>query len=702
LFVVNGKQQMNLSSKRARQVAIIGFVLSVLFFVAVFVIGGFNGSWAVLALSWQILGGALIWFVLVLQFHQRTLAEQEKLDLDQIAQAKRSETIFQADAERGQLFAVARQRLGVLEKWCVPAFAVLIAAYQIVLGWLLLVGIEKAGERVLSYNYLAAVLMVAVAFASFLLSRYATGMSAQSEWKPLRAGGSYLVSSAVLAFLVAIALTLHHFKLDMMAYVMSWVIPILMTVLGAETALNAVFDIYRPRIAGQYSRSAFDSRLLGMVSEPGGILNTFAGAIDYQFGFKVSQTWFYKLLEEAILPLILFSVATLYLLSTILVVEPGRQALVERFGSFHRLAGPGITLKRPWPFDVARIYDTERIQQVNVGFELEEGKEDSREPLLWGEKHHKEEDRLLVAAQTGDTESKGVPVSLIVAAVPVQYRIKNLKDYAYNHVDARAVLRAICYRELVKYAASAKVETDGDDDERQSILGAGREAAAALLTKRIMQKADEAGLGVEIVYLGLEGVHPPPDEDVAKTYQEVIGAVQKKYAVVMAAEAEQNRILISLTGGDVERAAGLYDLARRYQRAQEELKKAKDADAVRHAEASVETLAGQLNAAIQSSSGDIFQTLREASSDAFEKVVLAEATGKRYESQLLAYRAAKTIFPHELRLAMLEEALAGVRKYVILAEEGDAEVYIIDLQEQQTPDLYNLNMEALEAIRSNR
>ncbi|MBE0534245.1 MAG: hypothetical protein IH624_01150 [Phycisphaerae bacterium] len=680
---------MKLSSKRARQVAILSLVLSVLFFVAVFVIAAYNGSWAAVALSWQILGGGLIWFVLVLLFHQRSLAEQEKLDIAQLAQAKRSETIFQADAERGQLFAVAQQRLKLLEKWFVPVFAVLIAVYQITLGWLLLGGIRQTEEQVLSANYLAAVLMVAVAFISFLLSRYAVGMSAQPEWKPLRAGGSYLLSSAVLAFLVAIGLTLYHFKLDLMISVLAWVIPILMIVLGAETALNVVLDIYRPRIAGQYSRGAFDSRLLGMVSEPGGILHTFASAIDYQFGFKVSQTWFYKLLEEAILPLVLFCIVTLYLLSSILVVEPGQEALVERLGSFSRVAGPGFSLKWPWPFDVARIYDTERIQQVNIGFEMEDEHVDSREPLLWGEKHYKEEDKLLVAAETDAGVRSGAPVSLVVAAVPVQYRIKNLKDYVYNHVDAREMLHAICYRELVKYAASAKVETYGDDDDssRQSILGAGRETAGAFLTREIGRQVDEAGLGVEIVYLGLEGVHPPPDKDVAKTYQQVIGAVQKKYAAIMAAQADQNRVLISLTGGDVERANKLYDLARRYQRAKE----TGNPDA--------ETLGEELSAAIQKSSGEIFRTLSTATSDAFEKVILAEATGKRYQSQLKAYSEANTIFPHELRLAMLEETLAGIRKYVVIAEAGDSEVYIIDLQQQQTPDLLDMNTEALEAIR---
>ena len=141
-----------------------------------------------------------------------------------------------------------------------------------------------------------------------------------------------MLSSTILAFLVAVSLALAAFKIDGMVKVMTWVSPVLMIVLGVETAVNTVLDIYRPRIAGQYARSAFDSRLLGMINEPGGILHTFASAIDYQFGFKVSQTWFYKLLEEAVLPLALFAIATLYVLSCMVVVQPGEQAIIERFG----------------------------------------------------------------------------------------------------------------------------------------------------------------------------------------------------------------------------------------------------------------------------------------------------------------------------------------------------------------------------------
>ncbi len=683
---------MNISSRRARHIATIAFVLSFIFFMATWVIGGFSGYFAVAVLAWQILGGAFVWLALIILFHQRSRAEQEKLDMAQIAQARGGDTIFQTHTEQGDLMAVAQRRLRILEKWFVPGFAILIAAYEIIVGFILISRIEDAVGRIVKYEQLSAALLVVIAFISFLIGRYATGMSAQIQWRPLRAGGSYMLSSTILAFLLAVALALAAFKIDGMVKVMTWVSPVLMIVLGVEIAVNTVLDVYRPRIAGQYARSAFDSRLLGMINEPGGILHTFASAIDYQFGFKVSQTWFYKLLEEAILPLALFAIATLYVLSCMVVVQPGEQAIIERLGAFDRVAEPGLTFKLPWPFGRARAYPTKEIQSIHVGY-VEDTADTLRKPLLWGEAHHKEEHKLLVAAkwEGGQQQAGGVPFSLVIAAVPVQYRIKDLYSFAYKHVDSRKVLHALCYRELVKYAVSAKVETDGDEADggtaRQSILGAGRKEAAEYLTLEMQKKADAAELGVEIVHVGLQGVHPPME--VATEYQEVIAAVQKKQAAIMNAQADQNRILVSLCGGSVEQAEQLYDLARRYQQAKE----AGDDE-------TEQQLGAELNDAMAKASGEIFQTLSEAQSAAFGRAVLAKATGTRFAGQLKAYRAAPEIFLRQHRLAMLEETLPGVRKYVVLGEDDDAEVYIIDLQTSEEGSLLNLNLEAIESMRN--
>jgi len=685
---------MNISSKRAEYVALTSLVVSIIFFVVVWVAGALSKAFAVSALSWQILGGGLIWLVLVILFHQRSLAEQEKLDMAQLARTEHGDTIFQSGGERAELFAVAGKRLVILEKWFVPIFGVLIAVYEIIIGVYLFRKASVSIDSELNHPQLIAVFMIFVSFVSFLISRYATGMSTQEKWKPLRAGASSFVGTAILAFCLAVSLSLAQFKINVVINVFGWVIPVLIIVLGVEISLNSIFDIYRPRIAGQYSRSAFDSRLLGLFSESGGIFHTFASTIDYQFGFKVSQTWFYKLLEKAIIPLMVFSIVTLYLLSCVVIVNPGEQAIIEHFGSYSysnggREVGPGLHWKLPWPFDIAYNYPIRKVQQVNIGFveETEEDgeKKDANKPLLWGEEHYEEEYDLLVAseAQGGGDEKGSVPVSIVRAAVPVQYRIKDLKSFLYNHNDSEEMLEAICYRELVRYAASAKIEigdeTERDINVRSSLLGAGRKDAAQELTERIQASADRMELGIEIVFLGLQGVHPPPE--VAEDYQKVIGAVQGRQADILNALAERNNILASLTGS-VWQSNELYALAREYQQAKEE------GGAERIAE-----VRERLNEAYLNANGDIFKTLSEAESYAFELAKIAEADGNRFNDQILAYEASPEIYKRLQRLSMLEEALEKTRKYVIVADESDSQVFIIDLKEKLSPDLYDLGLE---------
>ena len=688
---------MTVSSKRPEQVALVSLILSVVFFGIAFFLGRWSGFFAITAVGWLTGSAALIWFVLVIQFHQRALAEQEKLDMGQLAKDEQAPTIFQAKGERAALFAVAQRRLQILERWFIPIFSVLIAVYQIGIGLYLLKGArawadlleagQSGAEVELKPPLLCAVCMMAIAFVSFLISRYATGMSAQPQWKPLRAGGSFLLGIAVLCFALAIGLALAQFEISIVVVVINFVVPILLVVLGVETTLNVVLDIYRPRLKGRYSRSAFDSRLLGIINEPGGILRSAADAIDYQFGFKVSQTWFYKLLEKAIVPLVLFAGVTLYLLSCVVVVAPDEEAIIEHFGNPVDQAGnvrhvkPGLTFKWPWPIDIAYKYPTKKVAELSIGFvpKLDpESKERVREPLLWGKAHHGEEHLLLVASeQTGTTSEGGaVPVSLVVAAVPVQYRIKDLYAFIYNHSEPEKLLESVCYRELTKFAASARIEEDNEADMAHNLLGAGRNQAKRVLTNNIQKAADEAGLGVEIVFLGLQGIHPPAE--VAADYQKVIGAVQKKQALILRAQAERNKTLSTLVGS-VEEADELYDLAARYQQAEEE-----------NRPEDVSELGRQLDEAFAKAKGDIFKALRESQSYAFERATLARATGRRFASQLKAYKAAEEIYKREQILTAFEESLEKVRKYIVVADPNDRQVIIIDFREELTPSLYDL------------
>jgi regulator of protease activity HflC (stomatin/prohibitin superfamily) len=198
-----------------------------------------------------------------------------------------------------------------------------------------------------------------------------------------------------------------------------------------------------------------------------------------------------------------------------------------------------------------------------------------------------------------------------------------------------------------------------------SILGAGREAAARELAERMQTAADTAGLGIEIVLVNLQGVHPPPD--VAKDYQDVIASVQERQAAILNAEAERNRIQTELAGS-IRQADRLLELGRQEQ-----------------AEAGSGDAGAEVSRAFQEAladaRGEAYETLRAAEAYRFERARLAEATGQRFQNQLKAYRASKDIYRHLQRLLVLEGGLKTARKYVVVANEDDQQIFIIDLEE---------------------
>src|SRR5205814_4698108 len=107
------------------------------------------------------------------------------------------------------------------------------------------------------------------------------------------------------------------------------------------------------------------------------------------------------------------------------------------------------------------------------------------------------------------------------------------------------MLKAMANREINRYCASVDVN---------GLIGGQRPAIEAALYEAIQKRADDARLGIKIVFLGLQGVHPP--ESTAQDFQDVVGAEQKKQATIRTAEAEYNKKL-SEVAGDVVRAETL-------------------------------------------------------------------------------------------------------------------------------------------------
>jgi membrane protease subunit HflK len=156
--------------------------------------------------------------------------------------------------------------------------------------------------------------------------------------------------------------------------------------------------------------------------------------------------------------------------------------------------------------------------------------------VLWTVPHYKEELPFLVASTTETNEpsaAQAVPVNLLDAGIPVQFRITDIHAWAYGHFDAQALLEQLATREVVRYLASVDL---------LDIMSAGRAKAADELKKNIQASVNERNLGAEILFVGLGDIHPPTT--VAGDFEAVNGAEQEVQAKVFKAQGETNAIVL--------------------------------------------------------------------------------------------------------------------------------------------------------------
>lgn len=687
--------------KRGEGVALIGGLLSLAAGVILAILAISNYSIAIWAVCFQSFGTVGIWLLTIIQLHQQRLVAEERLEIAAIERDRHerlggAKTIFEEqDLDQMEKLAMGR-RLRAIERFLIPILAIFFAVFHIAAGaaifpWALqFPPIRAMGNAQVDNATVLLFFCGGIAFLCFMVSRYALGLSRIRQWSLLRPGGNYLFGTS--AFCLAIALALLC-AISGLPKVEVWVgrgIGILMIWMGVETLINYVLDFYRPRVPGEEQRPFYDNRLLGMFSEPVGILRSVANTIDYQFGFKVSETWFYKLLGRAVLPLLLLQVVIILALTCIVVVPPGHQAVLEHLGRLvPKTAKAGIHFTWPWPLDSTTIIPVERIQRMAVGYEEEAvSDEDALKPqvILWTVKHYKKEHQLLVADRSASASDK-VPINLLSLNMPVQWRVKgddaDVIRFFTQSVDVAKIIESIAYRELAQYAAEADV---------LELLGAGGVETSAELQRRIQAACDSAGydgkgLGVQIVMVGIGGVHPPADEDVAKSYEDVVSAIETRDATIKGAQGDAAKIRIESAGDDWKALYEAIELEDRL-RGENSPKLAEQTAIVE------EMLRKQVG-------GEARVRAALASRNAFTRLFSQMSEAELFEMQLATYRIAPEVYSLRNYLRMMEEGLRRVRKFVIALENPDSVVYDIDLRPPTEIDLLGAEQAAGEQKKSN-
>ncbi len=684
------------ADRRGQTAAAAGLGVQLVAVGALFVLGFWSGSPAILAGGRYLLGGVLIWFVLILTYTQRkraSLKDREVEELKRMRAADPSMAIF--ELEEG---TVERRRLEWMYRWLFLFTTLLLAAYHIVgalyVRWSWSIG-ESISSDVWKFETRTGPLLAFLAgtgFVCFLYSRYTAGMSHQPEWRLLRAGSSYLAGNALACLALVISIGFRNFDMAHGEPIVAHGIRILMLVLGVEFLIALVLNYYRPRVQGEIPRPAFDSRLLEMISEPGGVARSIADAINYQFGFEVTKTWFGQLLKRAFFPLIVLGLLVLLLSSSVVIVDAEEQAFVEYFGRLTQPADrplePGIYLKWPWPIEQVYRAPVRRLQSAVVGERPKEDPVDEvgrLKPVLWGASHGFTSEMLTIVASPPQTEydrireavreempedarDKSVAVNLMFISVPMEYRIKNLHEYLYGYEDSAKVLEVLAFRALSDYAAGVDID---------HLMGPGRAEFAERFRKELQKEIDalDPPLGIEITFLALQDAHPPDTEGVAKAFQDVITAEVKKNAEIETAVGD-SRQQLTWTAGDVTRAEALVEAITRRDRLAED--RSASVEEREEAEREVaDLLLGNPARDIPRMSGEAAMKIAEAQAARTISVSDAESKARLFEAEVTAHQAAPSLYKVRKYLEMLERSLKLVRKYVVTLDTRKTKLIVI-------------------------
>jgi membrane protease subunit HflK len=270
--------------------------------------------------------------VLAIGYFQMRMEETERLErleFEELNKTAATASLF--NSTDSEVFPARRSR-EQFERFFVPGFTVLLLGLQTGGAYWLWSRLTKVTPVPLQQPMVAMSLFGLFALALFLLGKYSVGLTRLEGARLLRPGATYLLLGAYVCFLVTASIAAARLGFPRMDFYAAWVLTVLLALMAVETLINLVLEIYRPRVKGRVARLLYDSRLVGLLAEPEGLFSTAAQALDYQFGFKVSETWFYRFLEKALVWLVLLQLAVLFFSTSFVFISPGEQGLVERFG----------------------------------------------------------------------------------------------------------------------------------------------------------------------------------------------------------------------------------------------------------------------------------------------------------------------------------------------------------------------------------
>ncbi len=213
-----------------------------------------------------------------------------------------------------------------------------------------------------------------------------------------------------------------------------------------------------------------------------------------------------------------------WLSSGFFIVEPPEQAVVKRFGKFHRIEGPGPHLAFPVPIESVIVENVRQVRRLEIGFRtIDPGPPARYRPVP--------KESLIL---TGDE-------NILDVQFTVQYRIQELDNYLFQLTNPQQTVRATAEASMREIIGRTTV------DDALTTGKAPIETAVKDLMQNLLN-IYESGIRVDLVKL--QDVHPP--EEVKEAFKDVASAKEDREKLINQAHGFRNNLLPKSRGEAAE------------------------------------------------------------------------------------------------------------------------------------------------------
>jgi regulator of protease activity HflC (stomatin/prohibitin superfamily) len=677
-----------------------------------------SDSATVIASSWAF-AGTVVWLGLVLLFHQHRLERLEALEFEAGPRVDDEGRLFATDEAR-----VARRRLELMHSVLMPILSLVYAGLLVGFAWGVIWwfgAIQRAGTDYGDFTVTAHPgWQLAVAFGAalvcFIFSRFVAGMAVQKAWANLRGGAAVMVGNALVTAALGVGTVFRMLEEDSaksgtVLHGIAWGLAVFMIAVAAETVLNFLLNLYRPRRPGEVPRPAFDSRVLSLFAAPDSIVRSINEAVNYQFGFDITSSWGYQLLLRNFVRLLTVGAVVVLSLTTLVVVQPQEQALRLRFG---RVVGDvyqgGPMAKMPWPVDEAVVKDVNRVRDLPLGVITPVTKDDV---VVWGGENIEvstNTNLFLVGASTRSAGGGSVSLvseapgglgsllgatgaeqqatdqfALVEADIVLQYRVRDgeLPRYLGFSNDVRSrrdqgdmrerALKAIAMREVTRVMSTRSL-----DDVLSPPVDA---PFVDVLARGIQAAFDAAECGVEVVGVSVPRLRPPGTE--AGKFEELSIARQNSRRQI---EAEQSTVstALSMLVGDPARAEEVVRGIGELSALERELAAKGGAAADQKLADRVASLQARLEQMVIESRAQVASVISGARASRWNTLMDAQTIAQEVLGQSAAWNVDPALYRTRRTMQVLGEALSLVRVKYILLPDNERVSVDIEMQEPTT------------------